>query len=276
MPPKRSVRIDAKSKRKMEELKEEPSSAAVSQQKRTMPANLLPVQKFCPTPSSFNFNSKQQMQFPTEPDNVEVLLKRPFTSFTALLTEEDDDCEVHGSIRRMYDCVDQVIESHSGQVKTMLVDVYMRHFNSISSAANREAGKKLVEKEEELRQAKMRIMELENKVNLLTNHSRKLQNRVTSLDVRCAVLDSRLYAVHRLEAQMKQESVESSHVDPHVVVLPQPTMVEPPPSVGGTCYVCRGNAASIIWPCGHFRVCASCAFHLRACPDCNTPKNTVG
>ncbi|XP_049395009.1 uncharacterized protein LOC125859328 [Solanum stenotomum] len=276
MPPKRSVRIDAKNKRKMEEMKEEPSSAAVSQQKRTMPVKLLPLQKFCPTPSSFNFNSQQQMQPPTEPDNVEVLLKRPFTSFTALLTEEDDDCVVPGSIRRMYDCVDQVIESHSGQVKNMLVDVYMRHFNNISSAANREAGKKLVEKEEELRQAKMRIMELEKKVNLLTNHSRKLQNRVTSLDVRCAVLDSRLYAVHRLEAQMKQESVESSHVDPHVVVLPPPSMVEPPPSVGGTCYVCRGNAAAIIWPCGHFRVCASCAFHLRACPDCNTPKNTVG
>lgn len=93
-------------------MKEEPSSAAVSQQKRRMPAKLLPLQKICPTPSSFNFNSQQQMQPPTEPDNVEVLLKRPFTSFTALLTEEDDDCVVPGSIRRMYDCVDQVIESH--------------------------------------------------------------------------------------------------------------------------------------------------------------------
>uniref|UniRef100_A0A494G928 RING-type domain-containing protein n=2 Tax=Solanum lycopersicum TaxID=4081 RepID=A0A494G928_SOLLC len=274
------VRIDAKNKRKMEEMKEEPSSVAVSQQKRTTPANRLPLkpslQKFCPTPSSFNFNTQQQMQPLTEPENVEVLLKRPFTSFTALLTEEDDDSVVPGSIRHMYDSVDQVIESHSGQVKNMLIDIYMRHFNSISSAANREAEKKLVEKEEELRQAKMRIMELENKVNLLTNHCRKLQNKVASLDVRCAVLDSRLYAAYHLEAQMKQESVESSHVDPHVVELPPPTMVEPPPSVGGNCYACRKNAASIIWPCGHFRVCATCASHLRACPDCHTPKNTVG
>ncbi|XP_055826302.1 kinesin-like protein KIN-7M, chloroplastic [Solanum dulcamara] len=266
MPPKRSARIEAKNKRKMKEVTEEPSSAAASQQRLTMPVNFFPVQPHLQQlhQSTFSFNSQQKKQRPTEPDNLDKFITRPFTTFTALLTEED----VPAPLRRMYDHIDQVTKSHSGQVRNMLLDVYMRHYNSLSSIANNEAGKKLVEKEEELRQAKMKIMELEKKVNQLTYNGRKMQIKVRNLEMRCAVLDARLYAVAQSEKQQQQESVESSHVYPHVM---EPV---PPPSVG-TCQACyKANTASIIWPCRHFCVCAPCAAIINTCPVCQTPKCT--
>lgn len=113
-----AVPVDAKNKRMMKEVvTEEPSSAAVSQQqRRTMPMNFFPhqpqphLQQLRQSPFSFNFSSQQQQRPTDQPENLDRFLTRPFTSYTALLTEEDD-C-VPGPLRRMYDHIDQITKSH--------------------------------------------------------------------------------------------------------------------------------------------------------------------
>ncbi|MCD9644092.1 hypothetical protein HAX54_032070 [Datura stramonium] len=277
---------DANNKRKMKEVMEEPSST--QHQRLTMPMNvsplqphlqqLLPSSREFSSPLQFNFNSQQQQQQPTEPDNLDKFLTKPFTSFTALLTEDDDSVPVPVLLRNMHDQIDQITKSHSGEVRNMLLDVYRRHYNNIISAANQEAEKKLMEKEEELKQAKMKIAELEQTVGQLTYQTRFLQTRVGTLERRSTVQDAvlRLYAAGatredyggRSEAQQQnQEDAESSFVDPN--------RREEPANMGPcrACFV--ADAAAIMLPCRHLCVCAPCAAAVNACPVCQTPKLTT-
>ncbi|CAN4105392.1 unnamed protein product [Withania somnifera] len=243
MPRKHAVPVDARNKRKMKEVvMEELSSAAVLQQQQRLPI---------------------QQQRPTDqPNNLDKYLPRPFTSFTTLLNE-DDDC-VPGPLRRMYDQIDQITKSHSGDVRNMLYDTYRRYYSTLIIGANQEVGKKLIEKEEELRHAKIRIMELEQTISHLTYQGRHLKTTVRDLEIRSAVQDARLYAAARSEAARQQESVESSFVDHN--------RVKPPPSMG-LCRVCfKADAAAIMSPCRHLCVCVSCATAVNTCPVCRTPK----
>ncbi|KAM3320259.1 putative BOI-related E3 ubiquitin-protein ligase 3 [Capsicum chacoense] len=262
-----AVPVDAKNKRMMKEVvTEEPSSAAVSQQqRRTMPMNFFPhqpqphLQQLRQSPFSFNFSSQQQQRPTDQPENLDGFLTRPFTSYTALLTEEDD-C-VPGPLRRMYDHIDQITKSHSGEVRNMLFDVYRRYYNSLISTVNQEAEKKLIEKEEELRQAKMKIVDMEQTIRQLTYQGRHLQTRIKNLDMRSAAQEARLCAAAQAEAAQQHESAESSYFDPNRVDPVAP------------CRACfKAEAAVIIFPCRHLCVCASCAATVNVCPVCLTPK----
>lgn len=85
---------------------EEASSAAATQQQITTPANFFPVQPHLQQLQP-SVNSQQR---PTIPDNVDKFMKRPFSTFTALLTEEDDS--VPGPLKLMYDHIDLVTKAH--------------------------------------------------------------------------------------------------------------------------------------------------------------------
>ncbi|XP_070055512.1 probable BOI-related E3 ubiquitin-protein ligase 2 [Nicotiana tomentosiformis] len=270
MPPKHGSApySDARnSKRKMKEVMvDQPTPAAVTPP-TTVPMNLFPVHIAAP--------NQQLPSQPSEPVNFDRFLTRPFTSYTALLTEAEEDYGP-ASLRRVQDQIEQTTKAHADQVRKMLFDVWMRHYKNIMNSAYEEASTKLKEKEEELRQAKMRIAELEAVVGQLTYQGQFLQNRVRTLEnqhagMRAAFQDATLRGALNAGAGARvggpeaplQEDAESSFVDPHRA---EPWKI-------GPCKTCdKEEATMLIWPCRHVCLCAKCAAAATACPVCNIPK----
>nr|XP_009773809.1 PREDICTED: probable BOI-related E3 ubiquitin-protein ligase 2 [Nicotiana sylvestris]XP_016501181.1 PREDICTED: probable BOI-related E3 ubiquitin-protein ligase 2 [Nicotiana tabacum] len=273
MPPKHGSApySDARnSKRKMKEVMVDPTPAAVTPP-TTIPMNLFPVHIAAPNqPLPSQFTSQ-----PSEPDNLDRFLTRPFTSYTALLTEAEEDYGP-ASLRRVQDQIEQTTKAYADQVRKMLFDVWMRHYKNIMNSTYEEASTKLKEKEEELRQAKMRIAELDAVVGQLTYQGQFLQNRVRTLEnqnagMRAAFQNATLRGAFNVGAGARlggpeaplQEDAESSFVDPH----------RAEPGKIGPCKACdKEDAKMMIWPCRHVCLCAKCAATASACPICSVPK----
>ncbi|KAJ8552870.1 hypothetical protein K7X08_020263 [Anisodus acutangulus] len=252
------------------------------QQQVTIPTNIFsvqPQQQVQQLPCQFssalqlNFNNNQQQHGPTELDNLDKFMSRPFTSYTALLTEaikEPNYAPIY--IHRQ---VDQITKAHSEQVRSMLYDVYKRNWGSLMNAAKEEAGMKVKEKDEQLRQARTMIAQLEQTVRQLNYSGQVMQSRIRTLERRFA---QQVRALQQAAgtggsggSEAQQEDVESSFVDPN-------NTMEPPPNVWSPCRACNNaEAKTMIFPCRHLCLCATCSVSaaVDACPVCQSPKENV-
>ncbi|KAJ8552869.1 hypothetical protein K7X08_020262 [Anisodus acutangulus] len=166
----------------------------------------------------------------------------------------------------------QPLQQQSEQVRSMLYDVYKRNWGSLMNAPNEEAGRKVKEKDEQLRQARTRIAHLELTVQYLNYSGQIWQSRVRALERSTALQDAALRArAGDRGSEAQQEDSESSSVDTN-------NSVEPLPNVWGPCRACNNaEAKTMIFPCRHLCLCATCSVSaaVDACPVCQSPKENV-
>ncbi|KAJ8552873.1 hypothetical protein K7X08_020266 [Anisodus acutangulus] len=251
----------------------EPSGTARQQQVTIPTTNIFsvqPQQQVQQLPCQFssalqlNFNNNQPEP---EINNLDRFMSRPFTSYTALLTEGLE--EQNYAPINIHRQVEQTTKAHIDEVRNMLHNVYRQHFINLKNSAKKEAGKKVKEKQEELREARMRISQLELTVGQLNYMGQISQSGVSTLLRRIALQDAALRARAGGGGSESHEDAESSCVDPN--------RVEPPPNMG-SCRACgNGEATAIIFPCRHLCVCATCSVSaaVDACPVCQSPKENV-
>ncbi|KAJ8552872.1 hypothetical protein K7X08_020265 [Anisodus acutangulus] len=227
------------------------------QQQVTIPTNIFsvqPQQQVQQLPCQFssalqlNFNNNQQQHGPTELDNLDKFMSRPFTSYTALLTEaikEPNYAPIY-----IHSQVDQITKAH-------------------------EAGMKVKEKDEQLRQARTMIAQLEQTVRQLNYSGQLMQSRNRTLERRFAQQVTALQQAAGTGgsggSEAQQEDVESSFVDPN-------NTMEPPPNVWSPCRACNNaEAKTMIFPCRHLCLCATCSVSaaVDACLVCQSPKENV-
>ncbi|KAJ8537159.1 hypothetical protein K7X08_035560 [Anisodus acutangulus] len=221
----------------------------------------------CQFSSALQLNFNNQQHGPTEPDNLEKFMTRPFTTYTALLTEAIE--EPNYAPIYVHQQVEQVTKAHSDHVRSMLYDVYRRSWGNLLNTANEEAEKKVREKDEKLREAMTTIAQLEQTVRQLNHSWQILQSRIRALErrsaLKAAALQQAAGAGGSGASEAQQEDVESSSVDPN-------SRVEPLPNVWGPCKACnKAEAKTMIFSCRHLCLCATCAAAVDSCPACQGP-----
>ncbi|GFY83549.1 hypothetical protein Acr_03g0003230 [Actinidia rufa] len=187
----------------------------------------------------------------------------PFLSFTSLLT---DDRSLE--IVEQSDQIDEIIKTHSEQLRRKLAEKWMGYYNTLLCAAEESASKKLREREQDLEKT-MRMKEqlFQNIAAQSSAEAQAWQAKAQKLEEQTASLSAKLQKANMRrvcgEGGSRQgcafpEDSESSSADPDRVEL-----------VNLACKACRNQVATVmLWPCHHLSVCKECDVVSRQCPVC--------